>query len=417
MHTAPSSLRRPAGPVAILLSTLAATVLAAGAAGAQTVKPIGTMAPNGAVPQVSAAVLAAIPPFDLNAAADSIQARLAGRSVGYAFVVSYRGNVIATRAGGVARRAPNAPDRAMTVDEPYNIASVSKTITASALVQLLYRTRRLSLLDSVMWRYLPSSWTFGNKVKQITLRDLLTHNGGLRCPGNVSYAELQQCMAAGVQDTAYHVWQYNNSNYGLLRIILPTLENPNALMVNTPEGLASGYATRYIAYVRQNVLAPAGITDAECKPRGRFPGQAYQFPDGVGAAGTDFGDMTLTCASQGWNLSARQLGKWMGTFLYTDAIVPASLSERMRVEGLGLYSGWIKPGVWATEHGGYYPGKKDDNVTLWNPGQISTIIVGLSNGVSVAALVNSQITTGRRGADPNMSLGVLVKAGLAAAMP
>lgn len=417
MHTATRSIPRTAGLTRMLLCALAATALAAGAASAQTVKPIGTMAPTGPVPQVSAATLAAIPPFDLNAAADSIQVRLTSRSVGYAFVVSYRGAVIATRAGGVARRAPNAPDRAMTVDEPYNIASVSKTITASALIQLLYRTRRLSLLDSAMWRYLPSSWTFGNKVKQITIRDLLTHNGGLRCPGNVSYAELQQCMAAGVQDTAYQVWQYNNSNYGLLRIILPTLANPSALMVNTPEGLASGYATRYIAYVRLNVLAPAGITDAECKPRGRFPGQAYQFPDGVGAAGTDFGDMTLICASQGWNLSARQLGKWAGTFLYTDAIVPASLSERMRVEGLGLYSGWIKPGIWTTEHGGYYPGKGDDNVTLWNPGQISTIIVGLSNGVSVAAIVNSQITTGRRGSDPNLSLGVLVKTGLAAAMP
>lgn len=321
--------------------------------------------------------------------------------------------MVATRAGGVARRSPDAPVRAMTVDEPYNVASVSKTITAAAVVQVLYRQRRLSLLDSAMYRYLPSGWTFGNKVQQITLRDLLTHRSGLRCPGDVSYAELQQCLAAGVQDTAFHVWSYNNSNFGLFRLILPNLESTSTRMVTGPQGLPQGYASRYLAYVKQNVLAPAGITQAECKPRGTAPGRAYQYPDGVGAAGTDFGDMTLICGSQGWNLSARELGKWVGTFLYTDAIVPRSLSERMRTEWLGLYTGTLEGNVWETGHGGFYPGKADDG-SIWNPGQISTIIVGLSNGVSVAVIVNSQIAEGSRS---NMRLDLLVKNGLAAAMP
>jgi CubicO group peptidase (beta-lactamase class C family) len=412
IHTRPS--RRPAAPARLLVAALAATLLFASAAAAQP-RVFQTAPTTGPVPQVNLATLALAPPFNLEAAADSIQARLAGRTVGYAIAVSYRGNVVATRAGGVARRAPDAPARAMTADEPYNIASVSKTITASALVQLLYRQRRLSLLDSAMHRFLPSGWTFGNKVQQITLRDLLTHRGGLRCPGNVSYAELRQCLAAGIQDTAYHVWQYNNSNYGLLRLIIPRLAEPNALMLNTPDGQAQWAANRYIAYVRQNVLAPAGITDADCKPRGTAPGMAYQYPDGVGSAGTHFGDMTLTCASQGWNLSARQLGKWAGTFLFTESIVPASVSAQMRSEGLGLFTNRISRTLWETGHGGYYPGKTDDGKALWNPGQISTVLVGFSNGVSVAAIVNSQISTGPSA--PNMSLDALVKEGLQAAMP
>jgi len=398
------SFRRPQDLVLLVLS---AGALAAGAAQAQL--PI-SRAPVTTAPanlQVSLNTLAAMPPMNLAAAADAIEARLKGKTVGYAFAVSYRDQVMVTRAGGMARRAPDAAPRAMTVDEHYNIASVSKTITAAALMQLFNAGPRGGPgVDSKAITLLPSSWTYGPRVPNMTIRQLLTHRSGIRCGGDVTYQALRDCLAVGVQDTAVGVWSYNNANFALFRLMIARLAAPNALMANTPEGQASFANTQYMSYVRQHVLAPAGIANAVCHPVGPQPGLAYQFPLPI-QGGTDFGPMEERCGSQGWNLSARELGRFVGTLLYTNKILPASTTARMRNEQLGLYTGQLTPTVWETGHGGYYPGKTDDGKSVWNPGQISTLIIGLGNGVSVAAIVNSQINAG--GPNWNSRLDLAVK--------
>ena len=63
--------------------------------------------------------------------ADKLEARLKNRSVGYSFTIAGgRGNLMVSRAGGDARRAPDANARKMSADDKFNIASVSKTVTA-----------------------------------------------------------------------------------------------------------------------------------------------------------------------------------------------------------------------------------------------------------------------------------------------
>jgi CubicO group peptidase (beta-lactamase class C family) len=405
--TPSASARRPR---ALALLVLAASALAAGTAHAQVViaRPqLGTQPPNLQIGPTVLAALALAPPMNLTATADALEARFKGHSAGYAFAVSYRDQVMVTRAGGMARRAPDAAPRAMTADEHYNIASVSKTITAAALMQLLSAgPRGAPTVDSRVVPLLPSSWRFGPGVQNTTIRQLLTHRSGIRCGGDVTYDALRQCLAGGVQDTAVNVWKYNNANFALFRLVIARLSAPNALMLNTPEGQASFANTHYMGYVRQHVLAPAGIPAAVCHPIGPQPGQAYQFPGPI-QAGTDFGPMDERCGSQGWNLSARELGRFVGTLLYTDKILPAATTARMRSEGLGLYTMNLTPTVWATGHNGYYPGKTDDGTSVWNAGQISTVIVGLGNGVSVAVIVNSQIDGG--GGNWNAWLEGLVK--------
>src|SRR5688500_10314961 len=70
--------------------------------------------------------------------ADKLEARLKNRSVGYSFTVTGgSGNLMVSRAGGDARRAPDSGARKMSVDDKFNVASVSKTLTAAAVMKLL----------------------------------------------------------------------------------------------------------------------------------------------------------------------------------------------------------------------------------------------------------------------------------------
>lgn len=361
---------------------------------------------------VSPANLPSMPPFDLNAAADSIQARLQGRAVGYAFVVSYRDQVMVTRAGGVARRAPDASPRPMTVDERFNVASVSKPITAAAVMRALHarpQAGRGSPLDQQMHRFLPSGWVFGPNVNQITIRELLQHKGGIRCETDGSWNQVRDCVRGTVQAADRGVYEYYNTNYALMRLILPrVVAGPNGIMASTPSGMAGAYRN----YVRQHILAPAGIPDAQCEPIATNPALAYQHPGPV-IAGTDydeFNDTAERCGHQGWNLSARQLGMFVGALLYTDRILPQNLVAQMRTQQMGLFTGTLGGG-WESGHGGFFPGK--DKGAIKNPGEISTLIIGLENGVSVAAIVNSQII----GSDGTaLGLGAMVKQGLATMM-
>ena len=72
-------------------------------------------------------------PLFLSGFANKLDARLKGRSVGYAFaVIDNSGNVVGG-GGGDARRAPDPNPRKMTMNDKLNIASVSKTITAAAV--------------------------------------------------------------------------------------------------------------------------------------------------------------------------------------------------------------------------------------------------------------------------------------------
>jgi hypothetical protein len=78
-----------------------------------------------------------------------LEARLAGKSVGYAVVAMLPSGASVARSGGDARRAPDPFPRAMSVDDKITIASVSKTMTATAAMKLLAR-RNLSV-DTPVW--------------------------------------------------------------------------------------------------------------------------------------------------------------------------------------------------------------------------------------------------------------------------
>ncbi len=347
-----------------------------------------SQAPAGSADQLQRAVS---PQFLANFA-DKLEARLKNRSAGYSFTVSGgSGNLMVSRAGGDARRAPDANARKMGVDDKFNIASVSKTITAGAVMKLL--TEKGLSVDRPVHTYLPSSWTLGPNFDSVSFRELLTHRAGIRCDTEVTYDNLKACVAKGINPRLKPVQEYNNSNYALFRFVIPRLNGYPTTPIKIDESkLSAIYAKLYADYVRQHVFAPIGLSGIDLKPIATNPGLAYQYPSPV-QAGESFGDMTETSASRGWNMSSKQLAIFIHNLLYTEKILPRAVSQKMRDQQLGLWKVTVAGSLVDYEHGGYYPGKRD-NGTLFNGGEMNTMIANFSNGVNVAIIVNSQFGPG-----------------------
>src|SRR5215204_36369 len=332
-------------------------------------------------------------PTDL---ATILENKLKNNCVGYAFTISYKQNMTNFRSGGEARRSQDEPARVMGIFDKFNAASISKTITAAALIRLLLDKDNVGL-DSPFWTYLPSHWTVHNSIKGITFAELLAHKSGFKFATNVSYAEEKQNMAAGVNPNDIGKYDYNNNNYGILLLVIPILAGNSIINIdkNSLDFLiaaqeiaqAQQLADYYIAYVQQKVFDKTGgaMQNMACKPTDTYPALCYQFPK-TAAKGTDFGDMTLTCGSRGWNISASQLGLFFRQLHYTTNILPKSLSDKMKDELMGYDSkGTTKDGVSYYWKNGFYPGSM-------NAGEINAWIIGFGNDIQIALIINSQFT-------------------------
>lgn len=336
---------------------------------------------------------------------EKLDARLKGKSAGYTFFVTYKNGLAQGRAGGDARRLPDLDPRKMTLDDKFNIASVSKTITATAVLKLL--NEKQIKTDTSIAAYLPPDWTLGNNFKTITFGQLLKHRSGIRCTGDVSYGELKKCVADGINiedknkpcDNSNTIC-YNNSNYGLFRLIIPRLSGAPAMILipgkPKPDDskYSAFYSNQYIAYVQKNIFAAAGLTGVVPKPIPSNPALTYQFPSPA-IAGESFGDMTETTGSQGWNMNVKQLSAFLTTLINTEKILPAAVSKQMRDEQFGLFQdSTTLTGITSYEHGGYYPGKDEDGKVI-NAGELNSGIFTFSNGLNVAIIINSQLGPGK----------------------
>jgi hypothetical protein len=244
----------------------------------------------------------------------NIQNALANQVVGYSLQVGG----LAPRYGGLARTAANPPSLAMEPDLVTDIASVSKTMTAVAILQLLAKDGLT--IDTPISSYLYTDWVQGPNINILTFRHLLTHTSGLaqtasNCMTNgtgstsgIDYAGLQTIVANGVPNAAnIGVPQYGNCNFALLRELMPALSG-NSLL-NYPNGpqRAQQSSALYINYMNAHVFSPVRIPTSLCKPpSGTNDILSYPYPAGS-TSGTDWGDWTLTCGSGGWVLSADQI--------------------------------------------------------------------------------------------------------------
>ncbi|MEL7231481.1 MAG: serine hydrolase domain-containing protein [Pseudomonadota bacterium] len=150
---------------------------------------------------------------------------------GYTAILFENGEPVATFAEGVA----DASGRKVTLDTPYQLASVSKNFTALAILQLA-EEGALNLDDPVI-KYLPDfQLRDGNSVDTITIQQLIRHRSGLPTRvGNLyqfttdrsddaTGKAVRKLRKANLTAQPGSLHQYSNANYAVLAHLIETVE-------------------------------------------------------------------------------------------------------------------------------------------------------------------------------------------------
>ena len=195
------------------------------------------------------------------AVADAISVELPGSGApGVAWAV-VEGDEVVTGASGVIRAGGDEP---VTEDTPFVLGSISKSITAVAVLQLV-EAGRLDL-DDELGEHLPAFR--GTTAGSVTLRELLSHTSGWStAQGNASHAdadgeedELARRVAALAEVDPAHApgeWEYSNTNYQLLGRVVEVAG-----------------AESFEDYVASRVLEPLGMADSFVSDGEVHPGMA-----------------------------------------------------------------------------------------------------------------------------------------------
>ncbi len=344
---------------------------------------------------------------DFQKLADKLALRMNGNCIGYSFVVSYQGQYKTNRAGGQSRTSQDLPSRPFTMYDKYDIASVSKTITATALIKKLNELPNgINVnLDMPMWTFLPSHWQMGVNIKKITFRQLLTHTSGLRydpTPNSTKngddYQTLKNLMLAGV-NSVDKVYSYNNRNFGLMRLLIPTLAKytiykpsdlPGFPLATVESIQATQFAEGYKDYCRQTIFNKLGTTATqtiECKNTDTNQGLCYVFPVNFKKGYAVVSDGTLTAGAQGWFLNTIQVNDFFTTLQYTETLLPKTLTTLMKTQLLGYdRAGTLSDGTTYYWKNGVY-----DFGAGGVAGSYRSLIIGFSDDIQITMMADSPI--------------------------
>lgn len=255
---------------------------------------------------------------DFSQWAASVHRELDGHLAGgYAFAVAHAGRVTMTGAYGWAR-APwerIRPGERWSLETPMALASVSKTITAIALLHLWDEQQHRFSLDEPFWpllaRIAPDA---GAEVRQITIRQLMMHRSGIANVKDVqTTAELRALLRQPLEFAPGSKEAYHNNNYYVLRLVL--------------EQLAHG---QYTQYVEEHVLRPMGIADMNTKAPAAGLAVGYKKPGERGPGYAFDWDVTSSAGAAGWYGSVNDLVRFVQRVRDPGTLSDAAWKETWR---------------------------------------------------------------------------------------
>jgi CubicO group peptidase (beta-lactamase class C family) len=305
---------------------------------------------------------------------------------GLSIAVLYGNDLIWSKAYGFADLQKKTP---MTTESVFRIASITKTFTSTAIMQL--RDQGKLRIDDPVVKYLP--WfTYRNKYPdgpQPTLRMLMTHTAGL--PGEAAFpywtdhkfpTREQMIEALKTQESIFEAdTRFRYSNLGLAIL---------------GEVVAAVSGEPYDRYVQKHILDPLGMkstsvfpTDDQMKrlvtPYGR------RLPDGSRVVSTFTDSKALTPAA---NMSStpEDLARYAAAHLQEGkndnplGMRGSTLREMHRPQ-------WIQSN-WKSAWGlGFSVGKNDERVTFGHGGFVggnkSNLLVSPSEKTAVIVMINA----------------------------
>lgn len=283
---------------------------------------------------------------------------------GYAYTIARNGQVVKEKGGGWAR-APGDGSIAFDPNQRNNIASVSKTFTAVAIMQLIERNKSKGVtVNSQISPYLPVGWTMGPYVNDLTFADLLTHRSGFDVEnfnGNsyLGYEAVRGVIAGGTTQRPAEGKRpraYKNLNYALLRVLMAGLWAKTGDIKLAKEGDLGIYKTMgdynsalYISYMQSHVFDPISISNVKCYDEGTKATLYYK--PGGGTPGVVAVDQSKYCGSGGLYLSSHELAKFFVYFFNTETLVSKDVRQQMIDNRFGLDGGNTDKGLSLSRNG------------------------------------------------------------------
>ena len=273
--------------------------------------------------------------FNTDGFVAALNAALADNTAGYVMQLRQHGQPITSAQVNLAKR-PSDGSESWSQTVRMHVASVSKLITAIAMTRTL-AAHNLPASTKII-DYLPTYWTKGPNIDKITFAQLMTHTSGFRVNGSdMSFPTMKALIAGGVTSANLGVYSYQNTNFGICRILLPVMNGAIAAGTTFPaptEDQTWDFITvnAYADYVAQHLYTPAGVVG----PTLTHPDPdalAYTFPPGTG---WNSGDLTTESGGAGWHMSVDDLLDMMGCFRRQSTIMLPAAAQAMLDDGFGI---------------------------------------------------------------------------------
>jgi len=169
-------------------------------------------------------------------------------------LVAREDDVLFEHSCGEASKRFHAP---IDMDTKFNIGSMNKMFTATAVMQLV--EQGILCVHDTIDAYVDTTWLPRDITGRVAIKHLLSHTSGLGSYFNdtfmngsrLRWRELDDYRDLVVGDTlAFEPgtdWQYSNTGMFLLGVVIESVTGEN-----------------YFDYMRQNVYGPAGMEDTDC---------------------------------------------------------------------------------------------------------------------------------------------------------
>lgn len=296
--------------------------------------------------------------FSATRFADLLAHSLTADGVGFALQINRDGKPVAARANGYARSVADGGVR-WDSDTRMHIASVSKFFSAVGLVKLLYK-KGISF-DRKVRDFLPSYWTIGPKAYFLTFHNILSHEHGLWTI-DCAYADVKREIA-NAQSAIGEGNHYANSNYALMRILIPIINGDLQRDVDYGKALGFGISNdtawdaltrkHFNDYMQENVWRPSGVSFASLKSTTAlwnlppFSGMkpytdaaiGYGYPPvSTGTHGVDISsDLTIYAGAVGWHVSCNEILQVADKVRRRDGIISNRTLNQMFRLGYGFF--------------------------------------------------------------------------------
>ncbi|MEL7533890.1 MAG: serine hydrolase, partial [Bacteroidota bacterium] len=317
--------------------------------------------------------------LDLEKFAQGLESRLDGKVMKYGYHIR-SGFAVYEKAVGLAKTAADGGNVNFTLDQRFNPASVTKTVTAVALLRAMEQNG-IGIHQSIS-PYVPTSWNAHSSINRITFAEVLSHRSGFRntVAGSYEYSGVQTVIEAGVK-TADKVQTYQNINYAVARVLLAHIvgfDNIQFVGENLEVSLA------FQNYLNAEIFNPVGINSVNFTPQSSGA-LFYAFPAGA-KKGTAYGDWLLREGSAGIQLSVNDLEEFLLRMWTPGTYLSQNMLDQAKQHNLGIWalnSSAGFPDGPAFGHNGYFP-PWDGNQNA----ELHSVIIKFASGVQAVVIVN-----------------------------